>query len=443
MKMNLSMEFLRPLTGNLKKYTALLPSIIITVVALLLLLPTMLVGNNVKEKMNASKKTAQEVQTLSKNVPSKNDAPQLRIYMDRLEEDANRIKQIAIQSSRRDLVTYDHVIFPKPLDESTQIFTLFGGKYRSAIESLIKKMNAKDAPSDVEIRDASGAGGAPTVYGARPAVKAEDPMVDALCMTRAQEISVYANLSGFPWYAFWEKYVFSGKDQALEDCWDSQVAFWIYEDIVDTIIKMNGSTGQVSSSPVKRLMGVSFTGPVTTAGPQTAAHFGAMASGMSTRDVPNYVTATIPSHFMESSPTARISDKDVDVVHFAVSVLVDSRSVLPFMKELCSEKPHVFYPEFDPAKGQQVNAHHNQITILKTDLKVVDKTDPEHEYYRYGKGAVMRLDLICEYLFNRAGYDSIKPEPVKKRLGQFEDTQDQTTPGGTPGGIGPGGMYPM
>ena len=443
MKMNLSMEFLRPLAGNLKKYTALLPSIIITIVALLLLLPTMLVGNNVKEKMIASKKTTQAVQMLSRNVPSKNDLPQLRIYMDRLEEDANRIKQIAIQSSRRDLITYDHVIFPKPLDESTQIFTLFGGQYRSAIESLIKKMNAKDAPSDVEIRDAGAAGGPRAAYGVNPVVKAEDPMVDALCMTRAQEISVYANLSGFPWYAFWEKYVFFGKDQALEDCWDSQVAFWVYEDIVDTIIKMNGSTGQVSSSPVKRLMGVSFTGPVTTANPRTAERYGAMASGMSTRDIPNYVTATIPSFFVANSPTARVSDKDVDVVHFAVSVLVDSHSVLPFMKELCSEKPHVFYPEFDPAKGQPINVHHNQITILKTDLKVVDKTDPEHEYYRYGKGAVMRLDLICEYLFNRAGYDLIKPEPVKKRLGQLEDAQGQTAPGGTPGGMGPGGMYPI
>ena len=37
-----------------------------------------------------------------------------------------------------------------------------------------------------------------------------------------------------------------------------------------------------------------------------------------------------------------------------------------------------------------------------------------HRLYRYGDDAVVRLDLICEYIFNKNGYEKIKPESVKK-----------------------------
>jgi len=437
MKMNLSMDFLKPLVGTLKKYTALLPSVVITVIALLLYFPTSLVGNKVKDQMKKSARFASTVQSLSSNVPSKYEPQQLQIYMDTLEQDATKIRQLAIQSSQRNLVTYDHVIFPAPSDQSAQIFTIFGAKYRSDIESLIKKMNALDAPSDVEIRNAGGGGGTNpmTTRGTRT-VNAQDPMVDAICTRRAKEISVYTNPSGFSWYGFWEKYTFSGKDQALQDCWDSQVALWVYEDIIDTIVKMNGSSGEVLSSPVKRLIGVSFAGPVVADRPNPAArYYGEMRGGMGMRDIPNYVTAMLPSNFMNDSPTARTCNEETDIIHFAVSVLVDRSSVLSFMKELCSEKPHSFYPSIfrEPfiQQGDPVDSRHNQISILNTKLSVVDKTDPEHEFYRYGNGSVDRLDLICEYQFNRKGYDPIKPVPVKKRLGQ-EKTPENTVPGGSP-----------
>ena len=108
------------------------------------------------------------------------------------------------------------------------------------------------------------------------------------------------------------------------------------------------------------------------------------------------------------------------------------------MKELCSEKSHSFYPDFVQS-GQPVESRHNQITILQSDLKVIDKTDPAHELYRYGKSAVIRLDLICEYQFNRKGYDMIKPKLIKKQLGQPEDAGEQNdTRDNTPGGMMPG-----
>ena len=87
--------------------------------------------------------------------------------------------------------------------------------------------------------------------------------------------------------------------------------------------------------------------------------------------------------------------------------------------------------------GDPVQSRHNQITILQSDIKIIDKKDDAHELYRYGKGAVVRLDLVCEYQFNRAGYDAIKPKAIKERLGQ---SVKQKEPGGGQKQPQPGGM---
>jgi hypothetical protein len=90
---------------------------------------------------------------------------------------------------------------------------------------------------------------------------------------------------------------------------------------------------------------------------------------------------------------------------------VDNRFVLAFQKELCSEKAHRFRKDFAESGEIVENARHNQITILQSDLKVIDPVSIDHQLYRYGKGAVMQLDLVCEYLFYRKSYDSINRNP--------------------------------
>ena len=432
-KMSISMGFMKPITSFFKKYTALLPSIVITMVALLLFLPTMLVGRSVKEEMEDSVKLAGNVSQLSRKVPSQDTPGQIENYMNHFEEDAEKIETMAVESSMRELIYYN--VFP-PKDTSTQLYVNFGEKYRIAIENLLDNMNALDAPSDAEIRNQTGGDSRDlrTTRTTRRTTRNDnevDPMLDALCLKRSQEISVYANPSVFAWYDFWKEYEFLDEDQALEDCWDSQVAFWIYEDVVETIRKMNEGSQAVSSSPVKRLLGVSFTGPV-----EIETSRGSNARSTQTvgfRDKPEYLLSaggqgamgggntpvSTASVFVSSSLTGRSGDKDVDVIHFAFSVLVDNRFVMAFMKELCSEKAHVFRAEFKE-DGQEKSSSHNQITILNNDISVVDKQDPDHEFHRYGNGAVMRLDLVCEYQFYRKGYDVIKPKPVKELLGQTD-----------------------
>lgn len=57
---------------------------------------------------------------------------------------------------------------------------------------------------------------------------------------------------------------------------------------------------------------------------------------------------------------------------------------------------------------------HNQITILDSKMSPIIRESKEHQFYRYGKDAVVKLDLVCEYIFNKSGYDAIRPASTKQ-----------------------------
>lgn len=436
--MNIS---LKPVSVFLKKYKTLLPSVLIAFAALFLFVPIVLIGGSVKKGMESSFNMARQVQSELSDVPTRDKAQQVKYYMDKLQEDASAIEQFALQSCKRDLITYDDIIFPKPVDSSAQVFQEFGRKFRTLTEEMLKTVKALDAPSESEIRAKMGSNTLRTALGGRNPVQSaqaanqQDPVLEALCLSRAQEISVYAHPSAFVWYSFWEKYQFAGENQALQDCWDSQIAYWIYQDIIETIQKMNGTVSTVDKSVVKRLVGIRFSGPVTYEQDRTNMYMMMETMSMSSetggRDIPNYITPVLFSNFLDYSPTGRVSNEDVDIVHFAVSVLVDNRFVLSFLKELCSEKSHRYRLDFS-ASGELVeNGRHNQITVLQCETTVIDPLSPEHRLYRYGKCAVMQLNLVCEYQFYRKSYDMIKPQPIQQRL-----SLTQTT--GSPSGSGMG-----
>jgi hypothetical protein len=93
------------------------------------------------------------------------------------------------------------------------------------------------------------------------------------------------------------------------------------------------------------------------------------------------------------------------------------------MQQLCSAKQHVI-PDVGPLAGDPNrkpqdagNSKHNQITVLETKIRSLDQTELEgqaHRFYRYGDDTTVELNLICEYIFNKKGYDDIKPESAKK-----------------------------
>ena len=127
------------------------------------------------------------------------------------------------------------------------------------------------------------------------------------------------------------------------------------------------------------------------------------------QDRPKYVTK--PEEQLTESFTGRISNESMDVVHFSMVVVLSTKAIVPFMRELCSAKEHSFrgFTGQEPAKVFK----HNQITILECRVKPVDLLSVDHQYYRYGAESVAEVEMVCEYIFNKQGYDAIKPESIK------------------------------
>jgi len=278
--------------------------------------------------------------------------------------------------------------------------------------------------------------GMPSSYGRLGG--ARDEIIDALCQAGAESASIYANPVGVGGYEFWVKYDYEGMDEAVKDCWYYQLGYWIIEDVIDTIDAMNSGSDSVFTSSVKRLLGMWFT-------PTDELARGDVGSIIATsrytdrevvtRDRPSYVRSIRDGLTRGDLCTGRICNDDIDVVHFNIAVVVSAKSVLPFMREFCSAKQHKFKGFF--GEEQEQIFKHNQITILKSKIGVVAQGGVEdergisglyeygerggsyaykgiHDDYRYGEDAVVELGLICEYIFNKKGYDEIKPELVKK-----------------------------
>jgi len=421
----------------IRKYSAFLMPVGIVFVAVVLFVPTMLTGRSIRKDMEASKTQGSKIASMQNNTPPKAQANVEKLYQSEHKKDVDEVVQLARQSTQRELISYN--IFPKPKDTSQQVFIQFGAQYRTAIEELIKGMDALDAPSDIDIRketetdadwadlDIGGRFGMLGMSGRTTGKKknSRDAIVDAVCYKRAEAVSVYANPNSFLWYGFWESYTYSGLDAALEDCWHSQVAYWIYEDVAATINNMNAAFDCVYNSPVKRFVGVSFSRPA-----EYVDTTGMGYSAVSVSDEPGYIIDNGPSVLGVQPWTGRICNDDIDVIHFNMSVILDTKSFMPFMKELCTQKEHK-YREGYSLNGTERTFKHNQITILQSKIEPLDRKAIEHSFYRYGDCAVARLSLTCEYIFNRSGYDRIKPEPIKVLLDQSAAKKDASNSGFT------------
>ena len=390
----------------LKSYTPLLVPVAIVAVSVLVFIPTRLMSGKLKKQMvDGSISMGRKVQSLSRSAVPSGQWEMERDYQLAYESDAKKVALLARGGTQRRLLSYK--IFPEPKDTSTLIFEEFGQRFRSAIDELVARIDARDCPTDVELqrslpgpsasrrdrRDRSGS------YSRTS--EADAAIIDILCREKAASAGVYVNPADLSGYEFWKEYVYAGMDRAVEACWYYQLAYWIIEDIIDMIDACNSGSKNVLTSPVKRLLGVSFAG-----GEKVSRSF----REKKTEGRPGYVL-TIEDGLTEPW-TGRVCNDDIDVVHFNVTVVVGAKAVLPFMQRLCSAKRHRF--RGFSGQGQEQAFRHNQITILESQIKPVNRKEESHRLYRYGEDAVVELDLVCEYIFNKGAYDEIKPEPVKK-----------------------------
>jgi hypothetical protein len=395
----------------IKKNTSIIIPVAITLVAALLFIPTVMIQGKVGKKLEQSQRLGNEIKSAISSSVSAKQIEIVKNYEDKHQLDANEIQKLAIQTSQRELLSYK--IFPEPNESSVQIFNEFKKAYRAAFVKLVEDMKALDAPSDIEIRKESGSMQGETSTTS----KSSDRIIELICKKRCKQIPVYAKPQAFSGYAFWNNWEYRGTASAVRDCWYCQLVYWIHQDIVDTINKMNTGSNTVADSSVKRLLGVRF------------ADVDAANIGNNGTELPIYVTTAGGELFQPW--TGRISNDLIDVIHFSMAVIIRADDILKFMNELCSEKTHNFSGYNGDQPIQQFK--HNQITILQNNIESIDKGDQNHQRYRYGQESVVQLNLICEYVFNKEGYDAIEPNSVKQGL-----VPSETYPG-QPQGIPMGG----
>ena len=399
-----------------KRHSSLLVPVVIGLVGALLFIPTHLMSSRLKEQMSQESilKRGSQVASLQRNaVPS----AQWRVEQERYEaykSDANQITLLAKALTQRQLLS--DKIFPEPKDYSIFLFKEFGQRFRDGADELLKGVDAGDCPTEAELRRILGglfSGG----YRSGSRLNRSDwsgagtEIRDALCRAKAESAYVYCDPADLGGYEFWGAYQYAGTPEAVKDCWYYQLGYWIIEDIIDTIDAMNSGSSSVFESPVKRLLGVSFS---TSEG-------GLSVSRERTADGrPSYVLSLEDRFTRGDLCTGRVCNDDIDVVHFNIRVMVSTKAVLRFMQQLCSAKRHIIRESSQGllTESGQVQepryAKHNQITILESKITSINRRDEIHSLHRYGEDAVVELDLICEYIFSKKGYDEIKPESVKK-----------------------------
>lgn len=421
-----------------KVSSALLIPIIIGLVGVLLLIPTQLMSSKLKKQIESESisKIGQSIQSLRQGAVS---SEQWKREQERLMDyasDAEKIALLAKRSTQRELLSYK--IFPEPKDKTQFTFLEFGGRYCAALEALFAGIDVRDCPTEAELKEAlessSGRFGTDsrsrssdfytgmitkslgTSYGARRGV--EDTIIDEICLQRAESARVYANPVDMSGHKFWREYKYeSGINEAVEDCWYSQLAYWVIEDVVNTIGAMNSEAGSESvlTSPVKRLMNIDFN----LGGSVAVVSYKVQEPSKASVDRPVYVLSLEDA--VIDPYTGRYCNNDIDVIHFRVVVIVGAKAVLPFMQQLCSAKEHKFAGFFgnEPERIYK----HNQITILESNINSINREEQTHKLYRYGDEAVVELDLICEYIFNKAGYEEIKPASIKEALKPGDKTK--------------------
>jgi hypothetical protein len=246
-------------------------------------------------------------------------------------------------------------------------------------------------------------------------------IVDELCREAARKANFYVEPPDIAGYEYWgtkpsgdvsgsEVYLYRSIGQSVQACWYWQLGYWITEDVFKTIGTMNSQCNDVMDCPVKRLMQISFVSDDRSFVAQTGDTSGA----------PSYVRQSDEEEI--AVHTERISNDEIDVVHFKITVIIDPQAVLGFMEELCSAKEHMFKGWSGDQSPQKFL--HNQITVLEANINPVNiNTDrmsdsSSHRWYCYGDDAVVEMELLCEYIFERSGYDEIKPEIIKNQASQ-------------------------
>jgi len=391
----------------LRSYISLVVPAVIALIAILVFVPAQLISGSLENRIaEESIRKAQTIESLAKTAVSREQWQVERDYQQTFKAAATKAQRLAAQTSRREPLSYS--VFPEPKDKSMLVFRDFGRRFREAVDSLVAAVNGRDCPTDVELDVVLQRSAARSRGGARGRARIgsrtlEDAILDVLCTERSRSAGVYVNPADLNGYEFWADYLGNDMEQALKDAWYYQLGYWIVEDVFKTVAALNAGSENILEAPVKRILLVDF-------------ELGSRGSSRrnASSEKPKYVVTEKDQ--MITSLTGRLCNEDIDVLHFNLSVLLSDSEVLSFMQQLCSVKEHKFRG-FDGKAAERVFKH-NQITVLQSGIWPVDRNSSVHDLYRYGRHAVVELNLICEYIFDVKGYEPIRPAAVKQDLEQ-------------------------
>ncbi len=433
-----------------KNNIPLLMSVIIVFVAGILIVLTQLMSAKLDEEiLTKSVKPGERVIRESKSNTSTKTLEQEQKYQEEHAKDANEIALLAKQTTMRELLSYD--IFLDPNISSTVVFREFGQNYRRAIDDLLIRVGAGDYPTEAEIEKGleesavnsrlrrgrgmmGGRGGAMgrsslsgspmmgmSAYGGRAGAsqrgsiprsmmkgELEIMVIGEICRERAKSLSVYANPVDLSGYDYWDDYKLAVEpNEAVKDCWYFQLAYWVIEDVFDTISAVNSDFDSILTAPVKQLRQMSFNMGLKRPGaggrrrrrPRRGGGGGAQKK--ENVDKPLYIYSNADG--LAESCTGRFTsvDSDNDVVQLNLAVVINIKSIMPFLQELCSAKEHKF--RGFSGDEQEQTFKHNQITVLETKFRSIE--EDLYSLYDFGDDPVVELDLICEYIFNKVGYE--------------------------------------
>lgn len=423
----------------LKNNLALLVPIIIVVVAALLFIPTKLLSDRLKNTITQqSVKTAGEIDRLIKDVNEAGQAEAMKEYTDAYAKDPCTMEDLMKRTTMRELLTYK--LFPDTNETSPLLFEPVRQNFMTGVEAMVDRMGGGTPPAREEIDTAlqssrgasrfgrrqttnlggaypSGGGGGPS-SSYRTMNDMDRKIIDKLCEDRARTIQVYATPAELDGYWFWSDWKFTDWNTAVRQSWYWQMGYWILGDVVDTVQQMNQSGTCVLDSPVKRIMNVGFT---LSKGTRMVGGRKVRRTGQQ-QEMPSYAI-NLKTAMAAPPCTGRFCNAEAgyDVMHFEITVIVSADQVMHFIQELCSAKTHKFRGWYDDLPEQVFK--HNQITVLEDSISPVDLEGSDHGTYRYGPGAVVQLDLICEYLFICTGYDEVKPKVILNDIQGISDEE--------------------
>lgn len=427
-KGNIDIKALLGKLSFLRNNLSLFIPVIIVIIGLALFLPTRLISARLRKQIeDESGRASSRVERLLKDPVTKEAADKAQESIAVIAQDANQISQLVANSCKRELLSYR--IFPEPNETSRYIFEVFGKTYVKRVDDLLSGIGAGDCPTDAEIDRALQSAATRMSFGGRTQPSStsfrsgrfrrsiwgmseiDRKIVDEICVERASGLAVYALPKDVAGYEFWLDYKYdTTAEQALKDCWYWQLGYWIVEDVITSTRKVNTGRQSVIDAPVKRIMGINFD--LSAKGIMRTRR----AYGARKKDTPAPAYVTDHKDALVLPCTGRFSKEEtgIDVVQFNVIVIVRADAVLPFIKELCSQKEHRFRGFFGNEPEQTFM--HNQISILESSATAIETDSTKHDLYRYGNGAALELNLICEYVLDRAAYDPIKPQAVKDEM---------------------------